>query len=380
MRIFTLKEMQMPKKFQVWTEINLKHFSHNLSLIKQKLNPKTQILLALKADAYGHGALELAKVALKHNVSYFGVARFEEAMELRQKFKKVKILILGYTPSFYVKEAIKEDIELCVYDLAMAKAFSQMACKQNKKALIHIKLDTGMNRIGYQYNQKNLEEIKKIQNLKYVKVQGIFTHFATADNKDLYFEKQFKDFKNFLSSIKVPKSTLLHCANSAAIFNAKKTHLDMVRLGIAAYGLKPSLQMGDLALKAVMSFKAMIVQIKELNKGESVSYGRTFIASKKMKIATLCVGYADGYMRALSNKAEVLIKGKRAKVVGNICMDQCMVDISKIENVKVGDSALLFGYDENNNELSVDELAKHLGTINYELTCAVSKRVKRIYC
>lgn len=370
----------MPKKFQVWTEINLNHFSHNLSLIKQKLNPKTQILLTLKADAYGHGALELAKVALEHNISYFGVARFEEAISLRRKFKKVKILILGYTPEFYAKEAIKEDIELCVYDLAMAKTLSKMACRENKKALIHIKLDTGMNRIGYQYSQKNLEEIKIIQSLEFIKLQGIFTHFATADYKDSYFEKQFKNFKNFLSLIKIPKDTLLHCANSAAILNAKKAHLGMVRLGIAAYGLKPSLQMQNLALKAVMSFKARIVQIKELQKGESVGYGRAFIASKKIKIATLCVGYADGYMRALSNKAEVLIKGKRAKVVGNICMDHCMVDISEIENVKVGDSALLFGYDENNNELSVDELAKHLSTINYELICAVSKRVKRVYC
>ncbi|RDU72396.1 alanine racemase [Helicobacter aurati] len=369
-------------KRQVLAEINLNHFIHNLTLVKQRLNPQTQIMLVLKADAYGHGALQLAKVALEQGINYFAVATFEEAMRLREQYQEARILILGYTLPSHALEAIKYHIEMCVYDIHTAKAFSKIASIHNMQALLHIKLDTGMGRLGYQLNEQNLQEIQEIFHLPHLRIQGIFTHFATADCADSdYLIKQYTDFQSFLALLPNLSNVLLHCANSASIFHARQTHMDIVRLGIIAYGLQPSFQMNmrDINLKAVMSFKANIVHIKEIDKYQSVSYGRTFVATKRTTIATLPVGYADGYMRLLSNKAEVLIHGKRAPIVGNICMDHCMVDISEIDNVKVGDCVLLFGYDEYHNELNVDELAARINTINYELVCAVSKRVPRVY-
>ncbi len=368
-------------KRYVYAHIHTEHFIHNLKLIRQYVPLHTHLMLVLKADAYGHGALTLGKLALAHGIYQVGVATFDEAMELRMHLPQAKILILGYTPPSVIHEAIKHDIELCVYDKAMAKALNQSAKAQNKQAFIHIKLDTGMNRIGYQCDTKSMQEIQEIAKLSHIHIRGIFTHFASADCDLGYLHMQYERFCSFIALLPKCHDTLLHCANSASILNAKQTHLDMVRLGIIAYGLKPAftMDMQGLTLKAVMSFKAHIVHIKEICPNERVSYGGTFITHKKTKIATLPVGYADGYMRLLSNKAEVLIHGKRAKVVGNICMDQCMVDVSDIENVRVGDCAVLFGYDDLGNELSVDELAKHIGTINYELVCAVSKRVARVY-
>ncbi|MDY5822888.1 MAG: alanine racemase [Helicobacter sp.] len=368
-------------KRYVYANIHTDHFLHNLKLIREYVPQRTHLMLVLKADAYGHGALKLGKLALTHGIYQLGVATFDEAMELREHLTQAKILVLGYTPPSVVDEAIKHDIELCVYDIDMARELNKSAKRQNKQAKIHIKLDTGMNRIGYQCDSKSLNEIHEIAKLSNVFIRGIFTHFASADCDLGYLNLQYERFCAFVSLLPKHEDTLLHCANSASIMNASKTHLDMVRLGIIAYGLKPSfaVDMQGLELKPVMSFRAHIVHIKEVDANECVSYGGTFITHKKTKIATLPVGYADGYMRLLSNKAEVLIRGKRARVIGNICMDQCMVDVSDIEEVKVGDCAVLFGYDDFGNILSVDELAAHIGTINYELICAVSKRVARVY-
>lgn len=368
-------------KRYVYAHIHTDHFIHNLRLMRQYVPQRTHLMLVLKADAYGHGALMLGKIALENGIYQVGVATFDEAMELREYLPQAKILILGYTPPSVVDEAIRHNIELCVYDIAMARALSQSAKTQNKQALIHIKLDTGMNRIGYQCNEKSMKEIHEIAKLPNINIRGIFTHFASADSDLEYLQMQYKCFQSFVIKLPKTKNTLLHCANSASIMNANETHLDMVRLGIIAYGLKPdfSMDMQGIMLKPAMSFKAHIVHIKEIAPNERVSYGGTFITNKKTKIATLPVGYADGYMRLLSNKAEVLVRGKRARVVGNICMDQCMIDVSDIDDVQIGDCAVLFGYDDFGNILSVDELAKHIGTISYELVCAVSKRVARVY-
>lgn len=368
-------------KRYVYANIHTDHFIHNLNLMRQYVPLNKHIMLVLKADAYGHGALTLGKIALENGIYQVGVATFDEAMELHMHLPQAKILILGYTPPSVIDEAIKNDIELCVYDIAMAKELNQSAKIQNKQASIHIKLDTGMNRIGYQCNKKSLNEIHEIAKLSHINIRGIFTHFASADSDLEYLNMQYKLFNSFVAKLPKNANTLLHCANSASIINASETHLDMVRLGIIAYGLKPdfNMNMQGLDIKPVMSFKAHIVHIKEIDKNERVSYGGTFITHKKTKIATLPVGYADGYMRLLSNKAEVLVRGKRAKVVGNICMDQCMIDVSDIDDVKIGDCAVLFGYDDVGNILSVDELARHIGTISYELVCAISKRVARVY-
>ena len=380
---------------QVWAEINRSHFAHNISLVKRRLDSKTRLLLVLKADAYGHGASALARVGLEQGAHYFGVATLDEALELKEalvpkpgaiNLAAPKILIMGYTPPSSAKEAIEENLELCLYELGWAMELDKIARGLRRRAKVHLKLDTGMNRLGYQLNAKSLSEIERILSLDNIEVVGLFTHFATADSMDLsHLDKQHREFLDFVKAIKGLGSfkdcaPILHSANSAAILSAPQSHGDMVRLGIMAYGLRPSLEMDmkGLDLRAVMSFKARVVCVKDIEVGGAVSYGRRFIAPKKTRIAVLPVGYADGYMRLLSNKACVLIRGQRARVVGAICMDHCMVDISEIPGVMVGDCALLFGED-NGAHLSVDEVASHLGSINYELVCAVSKRVYRVY-
>ena len=364
----------------VWAEISKQNFIHNLLLIKRRLKTNVELLIVIKADAYGHGALELAQVAIENGISYFGVATFDEAMELRERFREARILVLGYTLPNNAKEAVIHNIELCVYDKHVAEILNRIAKQHNMQANIHIKLDTGMNRIGYECNKKNLEEIKEILAFSNLDIKGIFTHFATADSNDLsYTEEQYNRFQDFISLLQ-KKHIPLHCANSAAIINAEYSHLDIVRLGIVMYGLKPrvDMDMKGLDLKAVMSLKANIIHIKDIEKHQSVGYGRTFIASENTRVATLPIGYADGYMRLLSNKAEVLIQGRRAKIIGNICMDQCMIDISQVD-AKIGDCVTLFGYDSIGNEIKVDELAAQINTIGYEMVCAVSKRVPRVY-
>ncbi|RDU65102.1 alanine racemase [Helicobacter sp. MIT 14-3879] len=365
-----------------WAEINIANFTNNLHIIKNKLNKNTKILCVVKANGYGHGAIKLAKAALDFGVYQLGVATLEEAMELRENYKNARILILGYTPPNLAKEVIKNDIELCVYHKEVAIELSKEAKKQNKVANIHIKLDTGMGRIGYTWNKKNLDEILYITKLDSINIKGVFTHFSSADELNCqYTKKQYKIYNKFIEFLNNNRvnNFIKHCSNSAGIITYPNAIEDMARIGIIAYGLKPSLDINIEGLKAVMSLKAKIVHIKTLPKNCSISYGRTYTTNKKAKIATLPLGYADGYMRLLSNKAEVLVKSKRAKVVGNICMDQCTIDISNIDNVKIDDEVTLFGYDKFNNELSVDELAKHVGSINYEIICAISNRVPRIY-
>lgn len=370
----------MPKLTrEVWAEINLRAFAHNLRRIRN-LAPKAQMMLVLKADGYGHGALALGECALGLGISYFAVATFDEAMELRGAFKESSIFILGSTPLCNATKIVKHDIEVCVYNKNLAEALSKEAQKQNKKAVIHIKLETGMNRIGYSYNPQSLEEIHYIARLPHIHIKALFTHFATADCADSrYLHTQEQRFLDFVHAIDT--KVLWHCANSAAIINAPQSHYDIIRPGIMSYGLKPAcdMDMQGLDLKPVMSLKAKIVHIKEIQPNQSVGYNQNFIAPKTLKIATLPIGYADGYMRLLSNKAEVLIHGHRARVVGNICMDSCMVDVSAITQAQIGDTAVLFGTDEHGGELSVDELAQHVGSINYEMVCAISRRVPRVY-
>lgn len=364
-----------------YAEINLNNYAYNINLIKSILPKEHKILCVIKANAYGHGANEIAKVALENGIYQLGVATISEAMNIRKLYPNAKILILGYTPPALLKTAIKHDIELCVYHKDIALRISNIATKLNKIARIHIKLDTGMGRIGYLCNNQSLEEIVAISKLSSIKIAGIFTHFSSADELDsTYTQKQFTTYQNFINKLeqKGISGFIKHCSNSAGIFSYKKAILDMSRLGIITYGIKPMKEF-SLDLKPVMSLKARIVHIKSLPKDSAISYGRKFITKEPSIIATLPIGYADGYMRLLSNKAEVLLKGQRAKVVGNICMDQCCIDISHIKDVKIGDEVILFGSDEFGNEISTDELAKHIGTISYEIICAISSRVPRIY-
>ncbi len=329
---------------------------------------------------------------------------------VRKALPCAKILILGYTPKECLKSAIAHNIEMCVYHEKIAALISREATKQGKIARLHIKIDTGMGRIGYCVESRDcdsadfadggnssnsaksresggfegaLSAVESIAKLPNISIAGVFTHFSSADStnrEDLaYTQRQFEIYSDFVKALESRgiRGFLRHCSNSAGIFSFKQGVLDMVRVGIVSYGISVFADTSGL-LKPVMSFKTRIIHIKTLPPNHAVSYGRTFVTHKPMRIATLSVGYADGYSRLLSNKAEVLIHGRRAKIVGNICMDQCMADISGIDGVEIGDEAVLFGCDDLGNAISADEIAQKMGTISYEVLCGISGRVPRV--
>lgn len=368
-----------------FAEVNLSNYAHNLGEIRRYLPKGAKIMAVIKANAYGCGIVEIAKKAIECGIYSLGVARINEALIVRNALPHAKIVVLGYTME--VDLAIANNIELCVYHRDIAEAISREAVAQGKIAQIHIKIDTGMGRIGYLCDKSSadstLDEITQISQLKNIHIAGIFTHFSSADEEDLSYTKMQCDrYSAFVKRLEMRgiRGFIRHCANSAGIFSYPQSVFDMVRVGIVSYGINPFLGVAlPISLKPVLSLKARVVHIKTLPKGSAVSYGRTFITNAPTKIATISVGYADGYSRLLSNKSEVLVRGKRAKVVGNVCMDQICVDISGIKGVEIGDCAVLFGVDECGNEISADELAQKIGTISYEVLCAVSNRVRRVY-
>ncbi|MCR1898501.1 alanine racemase [Irregularibacter muris] len=362
-----------------WVEIDLDAIAHNIEEIKKLIKNKRKIMGVVKADAYGHGAVEVAKTLLMHGVEYLAVAMVDEALVLRKAGVDCPILVLGYTPEQQVNELIKWDITQTIYSENMVDFIHKVAVLQNKIVKVHIKVDTGMGRIGFKSKDEILKILRKIGNLPKLEVQGIFTHFATADEEDKSFAqnqlKTFRDICNFLEkeNIHIP---IKHIANSAAIIDMEDTYFNMVRPGIILYGLYPSEEVfkEKISLKPSMTFKTKIVHIKKIDKDTSIGYGRKYIAPEERRIATLPVGYADGYSRMLSGKAEVLAQGKKVPVVGNICMDQCMIDITNHPKVQMGDEVTLFG-----QGMTVEEVAQKLGTINYEVLCMVNKRVPRVY-
>ena len=375
-------EVQLRESF-CYAEVNLSNYAHNLAQIRAHLPKSAKILAVIKANAYGCGIAEIAKSAFECGVYALGVARMDEALIVREALPSAKILILGYTPKELLQTAIAHNIELCVYHKEIAEAISREAQRQNKIAQIHIKIDTGMGRIGFLCDESNdsLNIVESIAKLPNIQISGVFTHFSSADEADLaYTQMQVRRYCDFVKALKSRgiKGFMRHCSNSAGIFSYPQGIFDMVRVGIVSYGISP-LPALPVNLKPVLSLKARVVHIKTLPKDCAISYGRTFTTLKTMRIATICAGYADGYSRLLSNKGEVLIRGIRAKVVGSVCMDQLCVDISDIKDAQIGDSAVLFGVDEWGNEISPDELAQKIGTISYEVLCAVSNRVPRIY-
>lgn len=369
---------------RVWKEINLDNIKNNVKNIRKLLKDETKLLAVIKADAYGHGAVETARALLfDGGADYFGVATGSEAEEIRKEKINTPILILGAVFDDEYEKLIKDDVTLTVFDFNTAKKISDTANKVGKNAKIHIKIDTGMGRIGFLPNQDAVDEIVKISKLKNIEIEGMFSHFAKADEADkaptdIQFEK-FMFVKNALlkNGIKIP---LCHICNSAGIMDFQKYHLDMVRSGIITYGHYPSdfVNKECLKLESAMTFKSRVVHIKTVEKGSSISYGGTFVSDKKMKVATVSAGYADGYSRLLSNKAYVLINGEKCKVLGRVCMDQFMVDATNLKNINLGDEVILFGK-SGNNTVTVEETADIIGTINYELLCGVGRRVPRIY-
>ncbi|MBT1278643.1 alanine racemase [Thermoanaerobacter sp. CM-CNRG TB177] len=363
-------------------EIYLDNIAHNLSEVKRWVGKKVKIMGVVKANAYGHGACHVAKVLVENGVCYLGVATIEEALELRECGINIPILVFGYTPLTQAEELIVHNITQTVFDINYVEDLEKIALNVGKKAKVHVKIDTGMGRIGYTDLKVAEKEIEKMMEMEGVEVEGIFSHFATSDEKDKsYAEQQFDMFKKLLERLKEKRINipLKHMANSGAIIDLKYTYLDMVRPGIVLYGSYPSEEVKrPLDLRQTMGFKTKIVYIKEVPEGTSISYGKTFITKRKSKIATLPVGYADGFNRLLSNNYHVLVKGKYAAVVGRICMDQTMIDVTDIEGVEVGDDVIIFGNQEG-EKITAEEIAKKLNTIPYEVYCGISSRVPRIY-
>ncbi len=365
-------------------EINLDAIRHNIRQVKSMT--KSKIMGIIKANAYGHGVAQVASVLKEEGVYAFGVATATEALEIRSLGYDEPILVLGVTFPEEHHMLIDKDISLCVSSVEEAENISKTAQGIGKDAKIHIKLDTGMGRIGFvcgENDEEKAKEIAYITKLPNIFAEGIFSHMSKADEEDkTYANMQFEKFMKMCTILEGMgiKPPLRHIANSASIVSMKHTHLDMVRSGIITYGLKPSEVIDErfIDLRPAMTLKTRVSHIKEIKSDSLISYGGHYKASAGQKIATICLGYADGFSRILSGKAKVLIGGKTAKITGNICMDQCMADVTHIEDVKVGDDVIIFGTD-GNNTISVDTVALLLGTINYEVVCSVTGRVPRTY-
>ena len=370
------------KSLRTWVEINLDALECNFDAVRNALPENIKILAVVKANAYGHGAIGVAKF-LEDKADYLAVAATDEALELRKNGINCPILVLGHIPYGDYDNIVKFNITTTISDFYEAELLSEAAKKASVIAPLHIAVDTGMNRIGFACNDASIEEIKKIKELPKITIEGVFSHLAAADMSDkAYTLKQVEKFDGFikaLSEIGI-EAPIKHLYNSAGIADLEKKY-DMVRQGIILYGLKPSDEVEFKNIntpKPVMSMKTRVVQVKTLPVGESISYGCTYTTEKETVVATLCAGYADGVTRVLSNNGEVLIRGKRARILGRVCMDQFMADVTDIPDVQAGDTATIFGTD-GDETISVDEIAKKAKTINYEIICNINSRVTRVY-
>lgn len=369
---------------RAWAEINLDNIAHNVKEIRRVTNKNAEIMGVVKADAYGHGVFEVTRTLLANGVSRLAVSMLDEAIQLRREGIEVPILVLGYTDPARANEILEYDVTQSVYSHELAQALSKEAVRQGKKVKLHIKIDTGMSRIGFMPGYSAVKNVMEIEKLPNVIIEGLFTHFASADEKDRdYTLMQFEKFMSICCELQrigihIP---VKHCANSAGIIEYPEMHLDMVRPGIILYGMYPSNEVckDKIDLKPAMTLKANVIMVKEIEQNTPISYGRIFTTERKSKIATIPIGYADGYSRMLSNKGRVLINGQFAPVVGRICMDQCMIDVTDIEgSIEVGDEVVLIG-EQGQKNISVEDVADTIGIINYELVCIVGKRIPRAY-
>jgi alanine racemase len=366
----------------IWAEIDCDRLEHNLKLIRERVGGSVKIMGVVKADGYGHGAVAAARSAVHAGADSLAVASLEEACELREKGIRAEILILGYTQPNWASAVVEGGFAQTVYHLNLARALSEEAVKQGKKVLVHVKVDSGMGRIGVE-PERAVHLIREIARLDGLEVQGLYTHFSMADDSESdYTETQMSRFRELIGELKRAKLRVpvLHAANSAAAMRLPETWFDLVRPGILLYGLSPSPKMKDAVkdFKPVMSVKSTIVELKTLPAGSRISYGGTYVTRGESRIATIPAGYADGFSRRLSNLGSVLVGGYRAPIVGNVCMDFMMADVSKVPNVKVGDEAALIGR-QGAEEIHVDEIAEMLGTINYEIVSLIGKRVTRVF-
>lgn len=373
----------MSNRYMKWAEIDLDALIHNVNQIRRLLKPDTKIAAVVKANGYGHGALEITEYLLDAGVDFIVVSSLEEAVEIRKKFRKSQTMVLGFTPDENVEQAILHGVIQTIMTEEQAGLLSEKAEQLKMGVSCHIKIDTGMNRIGFKVNEESVEKIVRIAKLPNIHINGMFSHFATADEGDKSFAmQQLKKFHWMIDRLKENgiKIPILHMANSAAALDLPEAEFDMVRTGIVLYGAYPSFEVNreKIHLLPVMSLKTKVSNLQVMEEDAGISYGLTEKVSKGSKIATIPVGYADGFMRALSGKAEVLIKGQRAPIVGRICMDQCMVDVSHIEDVAIGELVVVFGQGPKEC-IYLEELADRAGTISYELMCMIGRRVPRVY-
>jgi alanine racemase len=379
----------------VRAEIDLKAIAHNVRELRRITHPGARLMGVVKANGYGHGAIGVARCALQNGAERLGVARIDEGIQLRAAGIKAPILIFGYTLPERTPEILEYDLTQTVYTLAFARALSRTAVSVGKKIRIHLKIDTGMGRLGLlsknfkshysdeMINTTAVDETLAIAGLNGLELEGIFTHFATADSADKsYAENQLDLFLNYLSRVRKAglDPEVKHAANSAALIDMPQSHLDMVRPGIAIYGLYPSAEVNKkrVSLRPAMALKTKVIHLKKVPAGFNISYGITYKTPKPTTIATVPIGYADGLNRLLSSRGQMLVHGKRVPIVGRVCMDLTMLDVGSIDNVQVGDEAVIFGR-QGSESLTVDEMASSLNTINYEIVTTITARVPRVY-
>ena len=366
-----------------WVEIDLSAIAHNTRQIQSLVGPNVRILASLKADAYGHGALKVARTVLQNGASMLGVATLSEATPLREAGIHAPILVFGYVPHWQMREAVRLHLTLTLYSIEAARALSRAAQALNETVKVHVKIDTGMGRLGMRAEQiaDILELLHEIKALPRLELEGIFTHFAMADTQDqTHVRMQLTRFQHVLKYIDEEhmRPSLVHAANSAASLSLPEAHFDMVRPGIALYGLDPS---SDVPLPAefrpALSFKTQVAQVKDVPAGECISYGCTHITDRQTRVAILPVGYADGFRRAPTHWGYVLVREQEAPLLGRVCMDQCIIDITHIPRVRVGDEVVLIGQ-QGTASLTAEQVAQRLGTINYEVVSEILARVPRV--
>ncbi len=379
--------MQMPL---IWAEIDRAAIAHNVRELRRLTNSQAHLMVAVKANGYGHGAIEVARTALENGATRLGVARIEEGVALRKAGIAAPILIMGYSPSEGLGQLLTYHLMPTIFSLDNARHLSAAAAARQQRLTIHVKVDTGMGRLGVPWDALRLDktgaaaaDIATISQLPGLELQGVYTHFATADHKDKqYALQQFEYFTHLLAELNKTgqELPLRHAANSGAIIDMPETHLDMVRAGISVYGLYPSSEVNHniIDLQPALTLKARVIFIKQVPAGTKISYGGTYETATDTTIATIPVGYGDGYSRLLSNRGQMLVNGQRAPIVGRVCMDLTMLDVGHIDRVQPGDEVVLIGR-QGDEEITADEVAAQLDTINYEIVTALTARVPRIY-
>jgi alanine racemase len=379
----------------IWAEVDLSAIAHNVRELRRRADPKAKVMAVVKANGYGHGAVEVARTALANGAEWLGVARLPEAIPLREAGFAVPILVFGYTPPAEAGRLIEYDLRQSVCSQAAARAYSAAAVSRGRRIRVHLKVDTGMGRLGmvpaalsgktpgHTVGEDFIREATAIARLPGLSAEGIFTHFAAADSADTSCaERQLALFLEVLAALRTAglEFAMRHAANSAAVIQLPESHLDIVRPGIALYGLKPSeeVNLTGLSLRPAMTLKTRIIHLKSVPAGTSISYGMTHRTPSPTVIATIPAGYADGYRRLLSSRGNMIVHGHRVPVVGRVCMDLTMLDVGTVPDACIEDEVVIFGR-QGNEFISADDLARELGTINYEIVCDLTARVPRVY-